>query len=394
MKLRGIRVLDLSQFLPGPHVAMMMADHGAEVIKVEAPGGDPGRNIGLAQAGHTSFFRNTNRGKKSIVLDLKRPEAREAFLKLAATADVVIEAFRPGVVNRLRVAYRDLAQINPKIIYCSISAFGQHGPDSGIPAHDLAVQARAGVLSVSLDANNDPVMPTIASADMAASLTAFAGILLALFARERSGQGDYLDIAMLDSLVALLPNVLGPVFVEKRAPVPEQERTWGGSAFYRIYRTKDDRHIVLGGQEMKFVRTLLEELNRADLIALAGQGPGVHQQPLISYLNEVFRGRTRSEWIEWFRHLDVCFAPVSDLREAFDDPLLTERAMLLTDTEGVEHLGAPIKFAAESPVPCTSVPHIGEHTLEVLQSVGYSKVQLTELAASGAIGVACERSTA
>ena len=224
MKLDGIRVIDLSVFLPGPHLTMMMADHGAEVIKIEPPGdGDPGRHIGLSQGGHTTFFRNANRGKKSVVLDLKDPAQREVLLGLCESADVFVEAFRPGVVERLGVDYPAVAARNPRIVYASLSAFGQ----------------------------------------------------------------------------------TGPVFVEKRPPVPKHERTWGGAAFYRIYRTRDARHIVLGAQEPKFVR---------------------------------------------------------NLREAFDDLHVRARGMLVVDEAGIEHLGVPIRFADEPARPSLKVPALGEHS--------------------------------
>jgi len=367
MKLEGIRVVDLSLFLPGPHLTMMMADHGAEVIKVEPPGeGDPGRHIGLAQDGHTTFFRNANRGKKSVVVNLKDAHQRAALLALCDEADVFIEAFRPGVVGRLGVDYETLAARNPRIVYASISAFGQTGTNRDIPAHDLAVEALSGVVSVNLGNDDQPAMPGIPAADMAASLMAFGGIMMALYRRERTGRGDYLDISMQDSLMAWLPNVLGPVFVEKRPPVPKEERTWGGAAFYRIYRTRDGRHIVLGAQETKFVRNLLGEFGRLDLVPLAERGPGPHQLPLAEFLEAQFATRTQAEWIDWFRGKDIGFAPVRNLREAFDDPHVRERGMLVVDPQGIEHVGLPIRFRDEPGRIDFSVPELGADTAVVM----------------------------
>jgi len=361
MKLEGIRVVDLSVFLPGPHLTMMMADHGADVIKVEPPGeGDPGRHIGLAEAGHTTFFRNANRGKKSVVVNLKDPAGREALLRLCEDADVFVESFRPGVVSRLGVDYAAVSARNPRIVYASLSAFGQQGPRRDLPAHDLAVEALSGVLSVNLGNDDQPAMPGIPAADMAASLMAFGGIMMALFRRERTGRGDYLDISMQDSLMAWLPNVLGPVFVEKRPPVPKEERTWGGAAFYRIYRTRDGRHVVLGAQEIKFVRNLLEAFGRLDLVELAEHGPGRHQLPLVEFLRERFAERTQAEWVEWFQGKDIGFAPVRNLREAFDDEHVRARGMLVVDEDGIEHLGVPIRFLDEPARPDYRVPALGE----------------------------------
>jgi crotonobetainyl-CoA:carnitine CoA-transferase CaiB-like acyl-CoA transferase len=196
---------------------------------------------------------------------------------------------------------------------------------------------------------------------MAASLMAFGGILMALYRREKTGRGDYLDVSMQDSLMAWLPNVLGPVFVEKRPPVPRDERTWGGAAFYHIYRTRDARHVVLGAQEPKFVRNLLTEFGRPDLVELAERGPGPHQRPLVELLQARFAERTQAEWVEWFRGRDIGFAPVRNLREAFDDPHVRARGMLIVDEAGIEHLGVPIRFAHEPAQPSFEVPLPGQH---------------------------------
>ncbi len=387
MKLEGIKVVDLSLFLPGPHLTMMMADHGADVVKVEPPGeGDPGRHIGLGQDGHTVFFRNANRGKRSVCLNLKNADARDALLRLCDTADVFVEAFRPGVAKKLGFDHETLRARNPRLVYASICAFGQDGPYRDVPAHDLAVEALAGVLSVNLGPDDRPAQPGIPASDMAASLMAFAGILMALYRREKTGLGDYLDIAMHDSLVAWLPNVLGPVFVEGRHPVPKHERTWGGAGFYRIYRTQDERYVVLGGQELKFVRNLLGELGRLDLVPLAERGPGPHQLPLVDFLAQTFATKTQAEWVDWFRGKDVSFAPVQDLREAIDDPHVAARAMVLTDGNGRRHLGVPIKFAQEPARPEFSLARLGEHTDEVLASLGYDPARIAALRAGGALG--------
>lgn len=387
MKLEGIKVVDLSLFLPGPHLTMMMADHGAEVLKVEPPGeGDPGRHIGLAEDGHTVFFRNANRGKRSVCLNLKNPEARAALLKLCDEADVFVEAFRPGVAQRLGFDQQTLRARNPRLIYASICAFGQTGPYRDVPAHDLAVEALAGVLSVNLGPDDRPAQPGVPASDMAASLMAFGGILMALYRREKTGLGDYLDISMHDSLVAWLPNVLGTVFAENRAPVPKHERTWGGSGFYRIYRTKDERYVVLGGQELKFVRTLLGEFGRLDLVPLAERGPGPHQLPMVQFLADTFATRTQAEWLAWFEGKDVSFAPVKDLREALEDPNVLARGMVLRDANGRRHLGVPIRFQDEPAQPQLTLAGLGEHTDAALRDVGYDDAAIAALRAAGALG--------
>jgi crotonobetainyl-CoA:carnitine CoA-transferase CaiB-like acyl-CoA transferase len=386
MKLEGIRVIDLSLFLPGPHLAMMMADHGAEVIKIEPPGeGDPARHIGAMQGETSVLFRNANRHKKSIVLNLKHAAAQEVLMTLLASADVLIEAFRPGVAERLGFGYTKVAERNPAIVYCSISAFGQYGPYRDVPAHNLAIEALAGSLSINLGNDDEPALPGVPAADMASSLTALSGILMALLRRQRTGRGDHLDISMHDALLAWLPNAVGAVFAHKRAPTPKHERLWGGSAFYRIYRTSDGRHVVLGAQELKFVRTLLQELGRLDFLPLCEPGPGTHQAPLIEFLSGLFASRTRAQWIDWFADKDLSFAPVNNLREAFDDLHAQARCMRVEDASGHEHIGIPIKFAVEPGRAHLQVPQFGEHTDEILRSLGYEAAAIEQLLRSGAV---------
>lgn len=362
MKLAGIRVVDLSVFLPGPYLTMSMADHGAEVIKVENPeGGDPGREIGLADGPQTVFFRNLNRGKKSVALNLKDSADRAALLELCATADVFVESFRPGVAARLGVDYETLSRRNPGLVYCSISAFGQDGPYRERPAHDLAVEALGGVLGITQGRDGAPAIPGIPIADVTAALQGLAGVLMALLRRATTGRGDYLDISMQESLVAATPNVLGPTLAEGRQPVVSHERSTGGSAFYQVYDCADGRHLVLGGQEIKFVRTLLEKLGRLDFVPLCERGPGPHQEPLIAYLRDLFVTRPLDAWVEWFAALDVCFAPVKTLPEALADPQLAHRGFILADEAGRRYLGSAIRFQDEPARIDLAVPALGAH---------------------------------
>ena len=226
MKLEGIKVVDLSVFLPGPYLTMALADHGAEVIKVEPPGeGDPGRHIGLSDGPSTVFFRNVNRGKKSVVIDLKTAEGRESLLKLCDQADVFVESYRPGVMQRLGIDYATVATRNPRIVYCSISAFGQDGPYRERPAHDLATMALSGALSITLGQDGAPAMPGVAVADMLSALQALSGVLMALLRRQKTGLGDYIDVAMHHAALAALPNVMGAAMSGQPQPNPKHERT-------------------------------------------------------------------------------------------------------------------------------------------------------------------------
>ena len=362
MKLEGIRVLDLSNFLPGPLLSLTMADHGAEVIKIEQPGeGDPGRHIGLSDGPHTVFFRNHNRGKKSLVLDLKKDADRAAMLELAATADVFVESFRPGVAKRLGVDYAALRARNPRIVYCSISAFGQDGPYRDRPAHDLALEALTGALSLNVGTDGKPAIPGLPLADLLSGMNGLAGVLMALLRRQATGEGDCIDISMMDTMVAALRNVVGPTFAEGRQPDPKQERTTGGGAFYRIYETRDGGRIALAGQEPKFVLALLRELGRPDLAPLCLQGPGDHQRPVMDFLEQTFREHTRAEWEERLAKLDVCFGGVNTLPEAFRDPHVLARGMVLRDEAGRPHIASPIRFLNEPGTPSLRSPAFDEH---------------------------------
>ena len=386
MKLTGIKVLDLARFMPGSHLALMMADHGAEVIKIEdTKAGDPVRYIGAESGGQTVYFRNANRGKKSVSLDLKSAEGREFFLCLAESADVVLETFRPGVVGRLGIDYDSVKVRAPQIVYCSISAFGQDGPYRDRPAHDLSVCALAGVASLSTDPSGQPNMPCMPPSDMSGSLMAFGGILMALLGRTKTGKGDYLDMSMYDSLISWMPHISGKALAEGRAPEPWQERTQGGAAFYRPYAVKGGGHITLGGSEMKFVTNFLTAMGREDLIEVAKQPPGDPQAELRDYLSETFLTKTRDEWSEWFKGRDICFAPVLDLKEAFDNEHLYARDMLLRDQDGNAHLGIPIKFREEPGEVQMSAPALGEHSEEIALGAGLSADEVAALKQKGVL---------
>jgi crotonobetainyl-CoA:carnitine CoA-transferase CaiB-like acyl-CoA transferase len=370
MKLEGIRVIDLSVFLPGPYLTLAMADHGAEVIKIEPPGeGDPGRHIGLSDGPSTVFFKNVNRGKKSVVLDLKRSADRDALLALSETADVFIESFRPGTVDRLGVGYEAVRARNPRIVYCAISAFGQEGAFRHRPAHDLALQAESGLLSITLGEDGKPALPGLPIADVLAGLQGLAGVLMALLRREQTGVGDYIDISMHNVTIGGMLNVLGPAMAEQRQPIVQHERTTGGAAFYRPYQTRDGRTLVLAGQEPKFIHNLLGALGRPELAELCLRGPGPHQRPVIDFLAQEFASRTLAEWDAYLGTLDVCYGRVNTLPEALAHENLRAAGMLPQDELGRTHIGPPIRFRAEPATPVLHEPAMGEHTAQVLDAL-------------------------
>jgi crotonobetainyl-CoA:carnitine CoA-transferase CaiB-like acyl-CoA transferase len=241
----------------------------------------------------------------------------------------------------------------------------------------------SGVLSVNLGWDDRPWAPAIACADMLACNMALSGVLMALLRRQTTGRGDYLDIAMMDALIASLPNGYGVPMTEGRQPVAKHERTWGGNAMYRVYETGDQKFVALGGTEPKFASNLLTALGRPDLIPLCRLPPGRGQHPVRDFLADTFLSRTQAEWADWMADKDVAFAPVKTLREGLDDPQTRHRAMLVEDSRGWEHLGVPIKFADEPSQARFDPPEHGEHSEEILRSLGYSDAELAAMKADG-----------
>lgn len=386
MKLEGIRVLDLSNFLPGPHLTMMMADHGASVIRIEPPGGEPNREIGMKYKDGTSvYFSGTHRNKKSVVLDFKKPGGVEAFLHLAKDADVVLESFRPGVVDRLGIGYKAVAAVNPRIVYCSIAAYGQTGPFVNRVAHDMSVEAECGLVDLNRGNDGAPVIPCVPAADMAASLMALSGILMALLRRTSTGQGDYIDIGMHDSMTAWMANIVSPVFVADRELVRSEERTFGGYAFYNIYRCADGKYLTMGGSEIKFATNVLTALGRPDLVDICKEPPGPVHEPVRAFLAETFATRPLAHWEEFLSKIDCCWAPVKGVREGLMSEQVKAREMKLTFPDGTTHLGIPIKFAREPGKVEPKAPGLGEHTAEVLAASGMGGEEIAKLRAAGAI---------
>ena len=389
MKLEGLKVLDLSAFLPGPHMTMMMADHGADVIMVEPANGtgEPTRIIGeKTEDGVSVWFRNIARGKRSLKLNLKDAEGLDLFLRLAETADVIVEAFRPGVVKRLGVDYEAVAALNPGIVYCSISAFGQDSSLAGKPSHDTGVQGLAGLIDLNRGlTDNKPAMPNIPFADASASLMALSAILMALLRRSETGKGDYIDLAMYDAAIAWTPNVLGPTFADGAHPNPKEMRSFGGSALTNLYETADEEFLVFSGPELKFATNLLIALDRPDLIEIAKRPPGPEQAPLRAYFAETFKSKSLAEWQTFLEPIDCAWSWVRSLKDAFDDPFTQERGMVFQDDDGHRHVGPPIKFRHEPPQPNPNVPDFGEHSESIAAEAGVDAETIARLTSKGTI---------
>ena len=367
MKLEGVKVVDLSWFLPGPYLTTSLADHGAEVIKIEPPGeGDPGRHIKPADERTSVFFRNMGRGKKSVVLDLKSAEGRADLFRLCSQADVVVESFRPGVAARFGIGYEVVKAANPGVVYCSICAFGQDGAYPGRAAHDLALEAMTGVLSLTLGDDGRPAIPGLPVADLVSGLHGLSGVLMALLRRQATGKGDYIDVSMHEALMASCANVVGSTFAEGKQPDVKQQRTTGGAAFYRVYDTSDGRQLVLAGQEMKFIKNLLGALGRPEMAPLC-EWPGAYQKPVMDFLAATFRTKPLAHWMQWLDTLDICYGPVNTLPEAIADPNLVKRGAVVTDDKGRKHFAPVVRFRNEPSQPLYREPLLGEHTDEILK---------------------------
>lgn len=367
MKLQGIKVVDLSWFLPGPYLTLALADHGATVIKVEPPGeGDPGRHIRPPDARTSVFFRNMARGKKSVVLDLKTEPGRADLFRLCKEADVIVESFRPGVASRFGISYEAVKEVNPGVVYCSISAFGQDGAYPGRAAHDLALEAMTGVLSLTLGDDNRPAVPGIPIADLVSGLHGLSGVLMALLRRTTTGKGDYIDVSMHEALMASCANVVGEAFTVGEQPDVKNQRTTGGAAFYRTYDTSDGRQLVLAGQEMKFIRNLLTALGKPELIELC-EWPGAHQKPVHDFLAATFKQKPLKHWMDWLATLDICYGPVNTLPEAIEDANLLKRKAIVVAEDGRKHFAPAVRFRDEPSQPLYREPLLGEHTTEILR---------------------------
>jgi len=389
MVLEGIKVLDLTRLLPGPFCTMFLADFGAEVIKVEEPGkGDYGRWSPPLFKGTGARHLIVNRGKKSLTLNLKKPEGKEVFLKLVRQADVLVEGFRPGVMDRLELGYGHLKKVNPGLVYCAITGFGQNGPYRDRAGHDLNYVSIAGVLDNIGASNGPPVISGIQIADLGGSIMALVGILMALLGREKTGRGEMIDISMTDVSFMLGINAAAQYAALKQNPRRGRERLTGGKACYQVYRTGDDRYISIGALEEKFWAGLCRALGRDDLIPEL-DAPPARQKELIEILQKIFLTRTLDGWVQVLEPADTCFAPVLTMDEVFRNPQLQSREMFLEAEHPVlgmlTQLGFPIKLK-EMPGRITSpAPEMGEHSTEILSGLGYRAEDIDSLRQNGVV---------
>jgi alpha-methylacyl-CoA racemase len=387
MRLDGIRVLDFTRLLPGPYATQLLADLGADVIKVEDTGqGDYARHMPpMSDDGIGRVFTAVNRGKRSVTIDLKTDDGQDAFNRLIdeADVDVVFESFRPGVTERLGIDYDSIRERNPSIVYCSLSGYGQTGPLSERAGHDLNYVGRAGLLDMTReDETSKPQVPGYPIADMAGGLFAAFTIVGALCSRELGdGTGEYIDVAMADVALSF-SQALAPGAVAGEDPRPGETPLTGGYPWYDVYETSDGKHVTLAALEPKFWQTFCESVGREDLVSEHMNTDPATMQALREELEEIFEERTREEWVEVLGDEDATVDGVYTPEEAVEAAQFHEREVI--QDEGRPRVGFPAVL--NTPESDESIPDHGEHTDDVLRAVGYDSTTIEQMRENGMIG--------
>jgi crotonobetainyl-CoA:carnitine CoA-transferase CaiB-like acyl-CoA transferase len=388
----GLRFLDLSRLLPGPYCSLLFGDLGAEVIKVEEPGrGDYARRTPpfWGQSDIGAYFLLLNRNKKSVSIDLKADAGKAVFRRLARTADVLLESFRPGVMERLGLGWEALRAENPRLVYCALSGYGQDGPYRNLVGHDVNYMGYAGALSVTGPRDGPPLTPGVQVADLGggALMAAFA-IAAALHHRQASGQGQLVDVSMTDGVVSWLIPHLAAFFATGRVPERGRERLNGGWPCYGVYETADGGHVTLGALEPQFWANFCRLVERDDLRALQ-HAEGPERDRVATELRHLFRTRTRAAWVTLLHEADVCAGPVLELDEVVRDPQLAQRGLFTEVAHPklgtVRQVAFPVRMSATPGRVETPPPELGEHTDEVLHGLGYDAAAIAALRRDGVI---------
>ncbi len=369
-------MLDLTRLLPGPYATLLLADLGADVIKIEESGkGDPVRWLPPFVENRSARFLALNRNKKSFTLDLKKPKGREIFLRLVQTADVVIENFRPGVNQRLGIDYENVRSVNPQIIYCSLTGYGQTGPYRDHVGHDINYIARAGLLSLTGEC---PVIPGVPVADLSGAMFAALSILAALRARDQGQGGIFLDVSLTDAVVSWLAIHFAEFFSTQRAPQPRDLVLSGGFPCYHIYETTDHKYIAIGALEEKFWAKLCEVLGLSEYIPY--QFSEEKREEIFRSFTTVFASKTQTQWLKELDSTEIPIAPVFSLEEVAQDPHVRARGLIRDDDPSIAFPVRIVNAAEERDRPA---PELGEHTREVLSELGYSQAEIDRLVQAG-----------
>ena len=378
--LAGIRVLDLTRLLPGPVATLHLADLGAEVIKIEDPQvGDYARTLGTGQGEDSAYFRMINRNKQGLRLDLKKPEGVAVFMRLAVTADVIVESFRPGVMDKLGIGYAAVAAVNPKIAYCSISGYGQDGPYRDRAGHDINYLGYAGVLDQIGSAGGDPALPNFQIADLlGGALTAAMGILAAVLEAQRTGQGRYIDVAMTDSVLAHSYFTMLRLNDAGHSAPRGSDLLNGGLPCYATYRCADGRHMAVGALEGKFWKACCTALERPEWIRRQWDAG------LRSEMAALFATQSRDDWAALFAAVDCCVTPILSPEEALENEQVAARRMVLNE-DGLTQFAPPLKLSGYEFSVRQPAPKVGEHNVQILRAAGYTDDEIAGLAAAGTI---------
>lgn len=382
--LEGVRILDLTRLLPGAYCSMLMADLGAEVLKVEEPGkGDYFRWVEPLNGNQSIYFQAVNRNKLSMTLDLKKERGRNILIELLKSYDVLLESFRPGVMGRLGLDYETVKKGNPSIVYCSISSYGQGGPYKNRVGHDGNYIALGGLLNIGGASGGPPIHPPVPLADLAVGgfMAAFS-VVSALFQKQRTGKGQYLDISMLDGVVSLLTVFAAEYFFDQREVKRGENHFAGCSVANTVYETKDGRFMCLSIIEEKFWQNFCEAISRPDLI---GENFFEIKSKSLLYteIQKTMLTRTKDEWVTKFDGLEVCCEPVNTLSEAFDNEQVRFRDMIIE----VEHpllgkikqVGNPIKAPGGTRINHEFPPEMGQATHQILKKLGLAEMEIDQL---------------
>jgi len=387
--LDGLLVLDFTRLLPGPFATQLLCNLGADVVKVEDPGvGDYMRTVPPTVQGVSYPFLMVNRGKRSLAVDLKTEEGREILYRLVPRADVLVEQFRPGVMKKLGADYETLRRINPRLIYCSFSGYGQTGPMKDIPGHDLTFEAHAGILGVTGGPDGRPGIPGVPIADLASAFNAAFSILVALRTRDRTGRGEFIDVSIFDTAVSLMVLNLARYLATGEEPVAGETILTGSFPFYHLYETKDGRWMAVAAVEPKFWSRLCEVLGVPELEA--AQFVNEHERAdVVRILSERFRTKTLAEWESVFLTENLPVIGIRRVSEVVKDPQVTARSLLpLVEVPGLwpmKVLGHPAKHSDSMTHNPARAPAKGEDTEPILRSLGYSDEEIRTLARKGIV---------
>ena len=389
--LENLKILDFTTLVPGPFATMMLADMGADVLRIESPTRpDMLRSMPPFADGQSTAHGTLNRNKRSIALDLKNPEAVAIAKRLVEDYDIVIEQFRPGVMQRLGLSYKQLLEINPKLIYCSVTGYGQTGPYRDRAGHDNNYLSISGLNGYSgRGGDRTPIMGMPVADIAGGSMHAVIGILAAVNQRHISGEGQQIDISMTDAMFSL--NALfGSTYLGAGVEPTSGSMSLNGGSFYDYYRTSDNRYLSIGSLEPQFFQVLCETLEDDRLLALGNQQDPESQQALRAHLNEIIARKTLAQWREIFRDKEACVEPVLTFPEACEFQDAAQRAMIVdvkTPTGGSQRqVGSALKLSKSSPKYGTSGGAIGQHSLEILDELGFDSDAIAALQNSGAVG--------